>query len=77
MPEPLSTIEVTTSLGDVYRFPAMQQQAVRSMLVQLEVDRLQYENLVLTNVSQAVLILKVRTIALVQVDGELRWTKPQ
>ena len=69
----LSDITITTKLGDVYRFPSMGRSAVRSMLTQLELDHDLYENLALTNVSSAVLLLKVKTIHHIDVDGTQRW----
>ena len=69
----LADITITTKLGDVYQFPAMGRSAVRSMLTQLELDCELYENLALTNISQAVLLLKVKTIQRIDVDGTQRW----
>jgi hypothetical protein len=66
----LVEVRIETTLGAHYSFPDMQ----RAMLEFLLKEDLGLDgNLVLTNVSQAVLVVPVRIIKTLSINGEVKW----
>ena len=69
----LKAVNITTTEGDVYLFPAMEQTGLAVLRAGCRRGHAG-SMLTLSNVSGACLVLPARIIASVQVDGEEIWT---
>lgn len=69
-PQELVEVTIETTLGAVYKFPDM----TRSVVERIVKDNISLQgDLVLTNVSQAALVVPTRIIKTLAINGEVNW----
>jgi hypothetical protein len=69
-PQELVHVTIETTLGAIYKFPDMTRDAVERIIK----DNISFQgDLVLTNVSKAVLVLPTRIIKTLAINDEVKW----